>query len=69
MAQSDDIGRHERIADAARQIFGDHDFADRWLKNPNPALGNQVPIEMAATDGGARLVESVLSRIAYGDYS
>lgn len=67
--EGDAIGRLVRVTNAARRTFGDREFADKWLNAANPALRDQVPIEMAATDAGAREVEAVLSRIAYGDYS
>jgi putative toxin-antitoxin system antitoxin component (TIGR02293 family) len=69
MAQEDDSTRLARVADAALRIFGDRGFAHQWLNAANPALSCQVPIEMATTDAGAREVEAVLSRIAYGDCS
>lgn len=69
MAEGDAIGRLVRVTNAARRTFGESGFADRWLNTANPALSDQIPIEMAATDAGAREVETVLSRIAYGDYS
>jgi putative toxin-antitoxin system antitoxin component (TIGR02293 family) len=65
----DDGTRLARVTDAALRIFGDRDFAHQWLNTANPALQGQVPIEMAETDAGARQVDAVLSRIAYGDYS
>jgi uncharacterized protein (DUF2384 family) len=52
----------------ATKIFGDSDFAGKWMVLPNPALKNRIPIELAETDSGAREVEAALTHIAYGDY-
>ena len=68
-SEADAIGRLLRLTQAAEKTFGDTNFAHRFLRVRNPALKNQIPIEMAATDAGAREVEAVLTRIAYGDYS
>ena len=41
----------------------------RWLKHPNRALGGLVPVAAIDTELGARQVESILGRIAYGGIS
>jgi putative toxin-antitoxin system antitoxin component (TIGR02293 family) len=68
-AEADAIGRLVRVTEEAEKTFGDADFAHKWLSYPNPALGDRIPIELAETDAGAREVETVLTRIAYGVYS
>jgi putative toxin-antitoxin system antitoxin component (TIGR02293 family) len=68
-AEADAIGRLVRVTEEAAKTFGDADFAHKWLNYPNPALHDHIPIEMAETDAGAREVETVLARIAYGVYS
>lgn len=67
--EADGIARLTRTVGQARETFGDPGIADEWLRSPNPALDGNVPIEMAATDVGAREVETVLGRIAHGVYS
>jgi putative toxin-antitoxin system antitoxin component (TIGR02293 family) len=57
------------ITDFARKVLGDEERAMRWLTKPNPSLNNQVPLSLAKTKVGVREVETVLKRIAYGDYS
>ena len=69
IAEADTIGRFLRIVETANKTFGDPDFARKWLNLPNPALKDRIPMEMAESDAGAREVEAVLSRIAYGDYT
>jgi putative toxin-antitoxin system antitoxin component (TIGR02293 family) len=67
--EADAIGRLLRVTEEANKTFGDSDFARKWLNLPNPALNGKVPIEIAETDAGAREVEVILTRIAYGVYS
>jgi putative toxin-antitoxin system antitoxin component (TIGR02293 family) len=71
MLNSDDAVtiRLLQIRAEAERVFADSTFAGEWLRLPNPALNERVPIEMAETDAGAREVEFILSRIAHGDYS
>ena len=57
----------ERIAHYAEEVFGDHDFAEAWLRKPNPALHDRRPIEVARSEIGARRVEAILSRFEHGD--
>lgn len=68
-AEADAIGRLVRVTEEAEKAFGDAEFAHKWLTYPNPALRDRIPIEMAETDAGAREVETILTRIAYGVYS
>jgi len=56
-----------RIAHYAGAVFGDRDFADKWLKRPNPALHDRAPMDVARTEIGARRVEAILSRFEHGD--
>ena len=69
VSEGDAIARLLRINEAASKSFGDAEFARKWLNLPNPALKDRIPIEMAETDAGAREVETILSRIAHGDYT
>jgi uncharacterized protein (DUF2384 family) len=41
----------------------------RWLKRPNRALGGLAPVSALDTEVGARQVENILGRIAYGRVS
>lgn len=67
--ESDRIYRLVRIVALAKQCIGDEETASRWLKRPNRALGDHVPLELIDTELGARAVENVLGRIAYGGVS
>lgn len=67
--ESDRVYRLARIVALAKQYIGDDEAAGRWLKRPNRALGGNTPLELIDTELGARAVENVLGRIAYGGVS
>ena len=67
--ESDKLARVARVLAAADDTFGQEATTDEWLRRPNRALGGTPPITLLDTDGGARLVEQVLGRLAYGVYS
>jgi putative toxin-antitoxin system antitoxin component (TIGR02293 family) len=67
--ESDGIARLVRVAAQAARVFDDPELRSAWLRTGNPALGGERPVDVAITDVGARRVETVLNRIAWGDYS
>ncbi len=67
--ESDRLYRLARIVAIANQYLGDHERAMRWLKHPNRALGGIAPVSAIDTELGARQVESILGRIAFGGIS
>jgi putative toxin-antitoxin system antitoxin component (TIGR02293 family) len=67
--ESDRIYRLARIIALAKRYIGDKDRASRWLKHANRALGGSAPLEVMDTEAGARAVENLLGRIAYGGIS
>ena len=67
--ESDRLYRLARIVALANEYLGDHVRALRWLKHPNRALGGIAPVTAIDTELGARQVENVLGRIAYGGIS
>jgi putative toxin-antitoxin system antitoxin component (TIGR02293 family) len=67
--ESDRLYRLARIVAIANEYLGDHERAIRWLKHPNRALGGIAPVKAMDTELGARQVENVLGRIAYGGIS
>ena len=50
----------------AIEVLGDKERALRWLKTPVPALGDQTPLSLLGTEGGAERVEDVLGQIEQG---
>jgi putative toxin-antitoxin system antitoxin component (TIGR02293 family) len=67
--ESDRLYRIARIVALAKYYIGDQELASRWLKLPNRALGGSVPLDLIDTELGARSVENILGRIAYGGVS
>ena len=68
-AESDRTVRLARVFADAVEMIGDEDKAAEWLQTPNRALGGERPLDQLDTDVGARTVEDILGRIAYGVYS
>ena len=68
-AESDRTVRLARVYATAVEMIGDEEKAVEWLRTPNRALGGERPLDQLDTDLGAREVEDVLGRIAYGVYS
>jgi putative toxin-antitoxin system antitoxin component (TIGR02293 family) len=68
-AESDRTVRMARLYAHAVEMLGDQEKATEWLRTPNRALGGERPLDQLDTDTGARMVEDVLGRIAYGVYS
>jgi putative toxin-antitoxin system antitoxin component (TIGR02293 family) len=67
--ESDRLYRLARIVALAKYYLGDDQVATQWLKRSNRALGGKVPLESLDTEPGARAVENILGRIAYGGVS
>jgi len=67
--ESDRLYRLARIVALSRESLGDDQVALRWLKRPNRALGGSAPVTAIDTEVGARQVENILGRIAYGGVS
>ena len=68
-AESDRTVRMARVYANAVEMIGDQEKAIEWLHTPNRALGGERPLDQLDTDMGARMVEDILGRIAYGVYS
>jgi putative toxin-antitoxin system antitoxin component (TIGR02293 family) len=67
--ESDRLARIARVALWAQETFGEQQKAATWLRRPNRALQGSRPIDLLDTDDGARLVEQVIGRLAYGVFS
>lgn len=67
--ESDRLYRLARIVAIAHDFLGGRERATNWLKRPNRALGGVAPVEAMDTELGARQVENILGRIAYGGIS
>ncbi len=65
--ESDRLVRAARIFSLAAGLFeGEEEAARRWLTSPQPALGGTSPWNYAATEIGAREVESLIGRLEHG---
>lgn len=64
--ESDRAVRLLRIQTLAEDSFADTEKANRWLRRPLRALGGEAPLDVAQTEAGARVVETVLAKIAWG---
>ncbi len=58
-----------RVLALARATLGDEARASRCLKRSNRALGGVAPLAAIDTEPGARQVENLLGRVAYGGMS
>jgi putative toxin-antitoxin system antitoxin component (TIGR02293 family) len=67
--ESDRVYRLARIVALATYFLGEKQRALHWLKRPNRALGGVAPLSAIDTELGARTIENILGRIAYGGIS
>lgn len=68
--ESDRLVSISRLLAFALELFeGDTEKAARWFTQPNRALGDVSPLEMAATETGAREVENLIGRLEHGVFS
>lgn len=67
--ESDRLYRLARIVALATEFLGGRERAVHWLKRSNRALGGVSPVAALDTELGARQVENILGRIAYGGIS
>jgi putative toxin-antitoxin system antitoxin component (TIGR02293 family) len=67
--ESDKVMRLSRLLEHATKVFGDIERARAWLKFPQRGLGNEVPLDYAETEVGAREVDDLLGRIEYSVYT
>lgn len=65
-AESERLERLARVIATAEEVFLDQGRAGRWLRTPHPELGDRRPLEVAASELGARRVEIMLWQIAHG---
>jgi putative toxin-antitoxin system antitoxin component (TIGR02293 family) len=65
-AESERTERLARMIAAAEYTWGNQEDAREWLNRPHPELDGKTPLEMAATELGARRVEELLERLFYG---
>jgi putative toxin-antitoxin system antitoxin component (TIGR02293 family) len=64
--ESDRAVRLLRIQTLTEETFGDNEKAHRWLRRPLTELRGEAPLVVAQTEAGARVVETILGKIAWG---
>lgn len=64
-AQADRVYRLARIQALAENVLESQEGAYSWLRRAQPGLGGEVPLELLATEAGAREIELLLNRIEY----
>jgi putative toxin-antitoxin system antitoxin component (TIGR02293 family) len=64
--ESDRAVRVARVTAMAEQAFGEPGRAWRWLRKPKRHFNGKTPIEMLASEAGARLVEEMVVQIEDG---
>lgn len=64
--ESDRAVRLLRIQTIAEETFGNKEKANIWLRRPLAELHGETPLDLAQTEAGARVIETVLAAIAWG---
>ena len=64
--ESDRAARLARVQTVAEETFGDAAKAATWLRRPLREIGGEAPLDASRTEAGARVVETVLAKIAWG---
>jgi putative toxin-antitoxin system antitoxin component (TIGR02293 family) len=64
--ESDRAVRLLRVQTLAEDTFGDKEKANRWLRGALTELHGETPLVLAQTEAGARVIETILGKIAWG---
>ena len=67
--ESERVARLMRIIYRATSVLESREHAREWLNRPLRELGGRSPLQVAATEPGAREVERVLGRIEHGIFA
>ena len=68
--QSERLVRIVRVLERAVDLFeGDKRAAQKWMSEPNRALGWKAPAEVVFSETGALEVMRLITRLAHGVYS
>jgi putative toxin-antitoxin system antitoxin component (TIGR02293 family) len=63
--ESDRAVRLLRIQTVAEDTFESADKASAWLRRPLAELNGETPLDVAQTEAGARVIETILAKIAW----
>ncbi|MBN9064663.1 MAG: DUF2384 domain-containing protein [Rhizobiales bacterium] len=64
--ESDRAVRLVRIQTVAEEAFGSREKANLWLRRPLAELSGETPLDVAMTEAGARVIETILAKISWG---
>jgi putative toxin-antitoxin system antitoxin component (TIGR02293 family) len=64
--ESDRAVRLLRIQTLAEETFDDDTKAHTWLRRALAELDGETPLDIAQTEAGARVIETILAKIAWG---
>ena len=64
--ESDRVVRIARVVALCEEVFGERERGWRWLRDPKRQFQGRSPLDLLATEAGARLVEELLYRIDEG---
>jgi len=68
--ESDRLVSVSRLLTQTFELFeGNEEAGMRWFQSPNRALSGQSPLEVAATETGAREVENLIGRLEHGVFT
>ncbi len=67
--ESERVVRLIRIVTQAERVLENNENARRWMAKPLAILGGKSPLEMSATEPGARAVEQALGRLEHGVFA
>jgi putative toxin-antitoxin system antitoxin component (TIGR02293 family) len=67
--EADRVVRLAHAFSSAERTFGDRERAWRWLRKANRSLGGHRPVDLLATETGARAVEESLIRLDEGMFA
>lgn len=66
LEESDRAVRVLRIQTVAENAFGSRDKGNIWLRRPLAELRGATPLDLAQTEAGARVIETILAKIVWG---
>lgn len=66
LAESERVERLARLMALTEQVWEDESDAQEFMCEPHPMLDDRSPLDMAATELGARRVEMLLAKLEYG---
>lgn len=67
--ESERVVRVARLLKRAASVLEGEDEAAQWFRHPLRTLGGKTPLDMCATEPGAREVENVLGRLEHGVFN